>query len=130
MKYLIPLIALCFISCGQRPQSSAPVLAENSPHADGQRIYMRRCATCHQNDGSGKLRGHEFAANFTAPDGVLTRTDDELRNSILNGYEGRYGRMPAFRPILNDKEVDSIIGYIRFAFGEAKPAEQPAAPVE
>ena len=36
----------------------------------------------------------------------------ELIDSVLNGDNGQGGTMPAFKDILNEKEINDIFGYI------------------
>ena len=89
---------------------------------------MMRCATCHQRNGSGTLRNFRFAADFTDPNGVLVRSDEELVRSIMEGVDGTYGRMPGFKPILREEDVVAVLDYIRTNFQAPVEPRAPAGP--
>jgi mono/diheme cytochrome c family protein len=78
--------------------------------------YRAHCIACHGVDGRGA--GGATGANFTAPDGPLTRTDDLLLVSILDGRQGTIGVMPSHREILGEERSRAVLGYIRRRFGE------------
>nr|WP_243435989.1 cytochrome c [Acanthopleuribacter pedis] len=92
----------------------------------GRTIYIKRCVSCHNHDGTGTLRRKPYAADFNQPGGVLSRSDDELLASVLDGKTGAYGTMPAFRPILKEHEVRAALTYIRSQF---KPKQAELKPI-
>lgn len=89
--------------------------------ADGQKIYMVRCASCHQMQGTGvpgvfpPLTGTEWV---TGDPGRLVRV-------ILHGLTGpievsgvKYsGAMPPWGTFLTDEEVAAVATYVRANFG-------------
>lgn len=78
--------------------------------------YRAHCIACHGVDGRGA--GGATGANFTAPDGPLTKTDDLLLLSILDGRHGTIGVMPAHRQMLGEERSAAVLAYIRRRFGE------------
>ncbi len=126
MKWLVlAALALSLITCtppGLGLPSYPPELAE------GAAIYNMRCRTCHQSDGKGTMRNTRYAADFTDPKGPLNRPDELLALTVKNGIEGRYGRMPAFAPILEDKEIGAVLRFIRATYGPENLQTLGAAP--
>ena len=86
----------------------------------GERIYRTYCQTCHGPDGRGLLGGKAYAADFTRPDGILLKDDDQLAAAVRDGRKGSLGPMPAFAPILNTEEITAVIAFIRSRFGQAE----------
>ena len=86
----------------------------------GKEVYEKTCVTCHGDDGKGKVPG---AANFTDPNGRLTKSDKDLLKHIINGYQtpGSPMAMPARggNPALTNDELSDALKYIRDTF-EAK----------
>jgi mono/diheme cytochrome c family protein len=90
--------------------------------------YRAHCIACHGVDGRGA--GGSTGANFTAPDGPLTRPDEELLHSILDGRQGAIGVMPAHRDILGEERARAVLTYVRSHFGagiEVRAAVDPEA---
>lgn len=125
MRLFLTIASAAFLmSCG--PASDTPRRDTTDPLFIGERIYQMRCRTCHQADGSGALKGRRWAADFTDPNGVLNRANQELALSIRAGKEGAYTRMPAFGPILSDAQVDAVLTYIRTKYGVPEPSPIPS----
>ena len=76
----------------------------NDPVA-GAEIYRRHCMGCHGADGMATWPG---APNFARRERLL-QPDATLRKRIRVGR----GPCPAFRGILNDQAIQSVIVYIR-----------------
>jgi mono/diheme cytochrome c family protein len=77
-------------------------------------LYGKYCASCHGRDGRAKTNKGKFnhardVADATWQDDV---SDERIFNSILNGRNVR-GNMPGFKDKLNEKEVDSLVSYVR-----------------
>ncbi len=98
--------------------------------AKGKAVYEKNCAVCHQASGAGlppafpALTGSKIVLGtlFDA-DGKFIK-DGEVHR-LLNGK----GLMPAWRDLLNDVEMASVITYTRLALGNAvtvNPIVQPA----
>ena len=113
MKRILILVILSITACGER-KPKEPM----EPIVLGERIYKSRCMQCHQWDGKGLLHERRYAADFTDPNGVLTRTDEDLTQSILNGVVSENGRMPAFKPILTQEDITGVLLYIRSTYGK------------
>jgi putative membrane protein len=78
----------------------------------GERVYKRYCVTCHQVDGRG-LDG-KLAADFRAP-GRLDKPDAALETSVAGGIPGT--AMAAFRGELDDREIRSVVAYVKQTYG-------------
>ncbi len=124
--FLLPFLVGCG---GTAEQTEQPV----DPLVIGRTIYIKRCVSCHNHDGSGTLRKRPYAADFNRVDGVLSQSDDLLIAAVMDGKKGTYGSMPAFRPILKEDEVRAVLAYIRHRFqkppaADATPAVETPSP--
>jgi mono/diheme cytochrome c family protein len=90
--------------------------------------YRTYCIACHGVDGRGA--GARTGADFTSLEGPLTRPDEQLLVSILEGRTGEIGVMPAHRAILGEERCRAVLGYVRTRFGAGVPirAPEPDAP--
>lgn len=112
------------------PAAPAPEAAPAAPAApvmDGKAIYEQNCQTCHQADGTGAVNGQSIAGNYAER---LGKTDEELFNSIKNGFTGQIGSMPAWGGTLNDDQIKAVLGYVRATYGGGAAPAAPAAPAE
>ena len=77
-------------------------------------LYARHCASCHGTDGRAKTSKGKFnhARDLTDANWHGDVTDERIFNSIMNGRNVR-GNMPAFSDKLNEKEVDSLVSFVR-----------------
>jgi len=103
-----------------KPVDLPPEKAVGMSQADdlaGANIYQQTCVACHGADGKGALPG---VADFTAPDGPLRKSDQELFQSILNGFQspGSPLAMPAKggNPNLSDIDIIAVIAHLRTTF--------------
>ncbi len=95
------------------------------PYEQGRQLYLRQCASCHMDDGSGleqlipPLRQSHFLLKSGAELACLIRlgTKDSL---LLNG-KWFYGDMPA-NDKLNTTEITNILNYLRHAWGHEAAA--------
>ena len=87
----------------------------------GKEIYESSCIACHGADGKGAVPG---AANFTDPKGPTSKSDKDLVNHIMNGYQspGSPMAMPAKGGNANmtEDEAKDSLKYIRDTFEEKK----------
>lgn len=113
---LLPFLAACG---GNAEQTKEPI----DPLVLGRTIYIKRCVSCHNHDGTGTLRKKPYAADFNRADGVLQQSDEVLLAAVMDGKKGTYGTMPAFRPILKEDEVRAVLAYIRRQFHTPPTAE-------
>jgi len=78
--------------------------------ADGQSLYLRLCAGCHQPDGRG------MPPTFPALAGNENLKDAEyVIKTVLHGKPGT--AMPPFAAQLDDAGVAAVVSYIRTAWG-------------
>lgn len=73
----------------------------------GQQLFNVHCVTCHQEGATGLVG---LAPSLRNPDFLALATDDFIRNTLKHG---RMGTPMTARPDLNEKQVDSIIAYLR-----------------
>ena len=77
-------------------------------------LYRRHCVSCHGNDGRAKTSKGKFshARDLADAQWQANVSDERIFNSIMNGRNVR-GNMPAFSNKLNEKEVNSLVGFVR-----------------
>lgn len=77
-------------------------------------LYRRYCVSCHGNDGRAKTSKGKFshARDLTDAQWQTEVSDERIFNSIMNGRNVR-GNMPAFSDKIKEKEVDSLVGFVR-----------------
>jgi len=93
-----------------------PVAEAAAAAPDGGAIYNTYCITCHQADGRG-MNG-TMAGNFVEDKERLAKSDEELINSITNGFTGPIGAMPAWGAVLNEEQIAAVLAYVRTTYGE------------
>ncbi|WP_049821880.1 cytochrome c oxidase subunit II [Methylovorus sp. MP688] len=88
--------------------------------ANGKGIYEKNCAVCHQVGGQGlppafpALTGSKIA---TGP--ILDKDNKMVKDGHLDRVMNGKGVMPAWKGILNDTEIASVITYERNALGNS-----------
>jgi mono/diheme cytochrome c family protein len=86
------------------------------------RLYKRKCKSCHGIDGDGNGSKAELMqikpAAFSAPGYLAGREDGQLYWILMNGSPGTEmePRGPGTRENLSEREIWSLIAYIRHAF--------------
>jgi cytochrome c6 len=91
--------------CGARGEDSA-----------GASVFKAKCMTCHAKDGSGNTPvGKSLQSADLRSAEVQKKSDAELTESISEGK----GNMPAFKTILSEAEIHSVLGYVRTLKGDA-----------
>src|SRR5918911_3819353 len=77
-------------------------------------LYRRYCVSCHGNDGRAKTSKGKFshARDLTDPEWQAEVSDERIFNSIMNGRNVR-GNMPSFSNKLQEKEVNSLVEFVR-----------------
>jgi mono/diheme cytochrome c family protein len=106
---LLAALALAAASCRERPLPEAD--ARTRDLAAGQRIFERKCASCHNRNGDGKTvtAGRFPYANLV--DGVW-RSDGSaaaIERQIREGHDP----MPKFEGKLTDEEIRQTVTYVR-----------------
>jgi len=106
--------------------SQASPLAKKSPvlmqlsktERQGEKLFRQNCAFCHGHDGTGKNWIARFIEprprDFTKAVELSKKPDDELLAIIRNGVVGT--AMPAWKTVLSNSEINSIVAYLRKAF--------------
>lgn len=82
--------------------------------AIGRALYLKYCAVCHGDDGTGdgimtKLMDIE-PMDHTNPNATGPLSNEQLVQSIRNG-KGDF--MPAWRGVLSQSDIESLVSYIR-----------------
>ena len=98
--------------------------------AKGKTVYEKNCAVCHQASGAGLPPAFPAITGSKIALGAVYGADgkylpDSHIDRLLNGK----GVMPAWKALLNDVEIASVITYTRQALGNAAtvdPVIQPA----
>ena len=84
----------------------------------GKAVYSQTCVACHGANGKGTLPG---VRDFTAEDGPLSKTDEELIKNIVEGFQspGAALAMPAKggNPALSEVDIAAVLAYLRAEFG-------------
>ena len=133
MRRLLKNWRLCFVSvlwivllsvvvCSPEPPvEKAPpeITPEPAPKTarEGVIIYHRYCVSCHGADGRGN---HGFAADFVNDKKRMAKSDEELLNSIREGFQGEIGFMPGWKNRLMEEEMVGVLKYIRETFSGAQ----------
>ena len=105
---LFPALLLAGVSCRERPLPVAD--GRTGDLAAGQRIFERKCASCHNTNGDGKT---VTAARFryaNLVDGVW-RSDGSAEAIELQIRRGR-DPMPKFEGKLTDEEIRQTVAYV------------------
>lgn len=71
----------------------------------GKQIYLKHCQNCHGARGHGQIPG---VPNFSRGERLL-QPDAKLVETLKSGK----GMMPAYRALLQDKELLDVIAYLR-----------------
>ena len=96
-----------------------PVISDLTPQQrQGETLFQHNCAFCHGADGTGKnwigsfLQPHP--RNLTDAAVMSGMTRQHVRQVIHDGLKGT--TMSAWKSVLSDEQIDSIIAYIQRAF--------------
>lgn len=112
LAFLVSLILLaCFGVYANHADSAGQ--RNNRPRTAAE-LYARHCVSCHGTDGRAKTSKGKFSHARDLTDGKWHDdvTDERIFNSIMNGRNVR-GNMPAFSDKLNEKEVESLVSFVR-----------------
>ena len=131
MKFLLSLFSIIFIVIGfslfspvrgdEKKEESKAI--DLYAYFEGRDVFQSQCVNCHGKFGKGDgpwavdwkvNRPRNFRTGIfkfrTTPIGFLP-TDDDLKRTIQTGISGT--AMPVFRNHLSDKQLDSVITYIK-----------------
>ena len=105
---LVALAALASVTrAGAKPAPDA---------AAGEAAFKTNCAVCHGADGTGTPTGKALKAPDMHSDVVQKMTDQQIADQIMNGKNN----MPPFKNTLNKDQIQSLVAYVRSAFGKKK----------
>lgn len=93
----------------------APALNAQMAQA-GQQLFASNCAGCHGLDG----RGGEHAPDIATKLEVQRLDDAEILRIVYNGIPE--AGMPAFRAVLNNDQMQAVVGYLRVLQGKGTQA--------
>jgi len=104
----------------------APVTNElNMQERNGERLFQKNCAFCHGADGTGKNWIGSFLEphprNLTNATFMMSMPRSRLKERIKNGIP--YSSMPAWKGVLTDREIESIIAYISRVFHQISKSD-------
>lgn len=100
-----------------------PVLKNPSAaEAEGEALFQKNCAFCHAPDGTGKNWIGSFLEphprNLTDPENMRDMDSERLREVIRNGLPNT--TMSAWKSVLSEVQIDSLVAYINKAFHPLK----------
>ena len=100
-----------------------------TPQLSGRELYVKHCASCHGEDGTG-IQGKYRALAGSA---LVTGAPNRLTALVLNGLSGEsqagatgQGVMPAWWHVIVPADISAILTYIRQAWGNDAPAVSAA----
>lgn len=101
----------------------APVLnAASAQEKAGEVLFQKNCAFCHAPDGTGQNWIGSFLEphprNLTDPDNMREMSAERLRGVIREGLPGT--TMSAWKSVLSESQIDSVVAYINKAFHPLK----------
>jgi mono/diheme cytochrome c family protein len=106
---------------GRRVGVEQPASAQAAPESDqvtaGQDVFRKNCQACHQQDG----RGMPNAFPPIVGSEWVTGPEETVVHILLDGLQGQItvagasynGVMPAWRAVLDDREIAAVATYIR-----------------
>ena len=114
-------LAVVLLASFMMPATATAGDSDNSADVKlGKKLYSQTCVACHGGNGKGVLPG---VSDFTAMDGPLAKSDEELFKSVAEGRStpGAALSMPAKggNPSMTDVEIAALIAYLRAEFGES-----------
>ena len=80
--------------------------------ADGQKLYITNCASCHGTDGKGRTpAGKKLGARDLTQSKL---TDAEIEKQIVVGTSDAKGnsRMPSFKTVLQPEDITPLVAYV------------------
>ena len=102
------LVGLAAVGCGRGDSPPVGVGPEGTPDpvlVAGRAVFVDRCASCHDADGSGTGNGPRLNR------GWLLQEFPNLDDAAAVVSEGR-DRMPGFGALLTADEIDAVLRYI------------------
>ncbi len=110
MRLLVAGASLAVVAQAQ----AAPPPTELS----GASLFAQNCSACHQLTGKGVPGAFPALAGDAFPQGP----PEPVVRLLLNGRGG----MPSFRADLDDRQIATVLTYVRSAWGNHAPRIEPA----
>jgi mono/diheme cytochrome c family protein len=112
MRTLVGLVGVfCLVLAGCGPSDSGADVAEMSPEAQqGQIVFKRQCAVCHNPHSTEPLHGPGLKGVLKKqylPSGIPA-TDDHVRQTIQRGR----AMMPPLGRVLDEDQINDVIAYL------------------
>ena len=109
MRTLVAAVTFIFLSPFLFSVSAGP-----EPARPAAQVYRRYCVSCHGTDGHAQTSKGKFSHARDLSDAQWQGevSDERIFNSITNGRNVR-GNMPAFANKLNEKEINSLVEFVR-----------------
>ncbi|SDH16461.1 MULTISPECIES: cytochrome c [unclassified Duganella] len=89
--------------------ASAPLHAQDAAGGDGKSLFLKNCAACHQQSGKGIPGAFPALANSKFVQGQ----GSEVAAVLLKGRGG----MPDFSESLSDREIATVLTFVRSSWG-------------
>ena len=126
---LAPL-SLCLACDARADAPPAPAHKSINDGSRGARIYMQSCASCHQADGSGvpNLQPSLIGDPVIGEESPKTLIEVILKGpaAVLPPNRPHYGNLMTPFDSLSDREVASLVTFLRKAFGKPGAAVKAA----
>jgi mono/diheme cytochrome c family protein len=99
--------------------------AATAEGGDGAALYREHCASCHGKDGGGdgvlandlRFKPRAFKEGRFA----FGNTADAMAKTVMSGIPGQdMARMPAFKSVLSETEIDAVVTYVRTLMAHRK----------
>ena len=125
MRILLTLISFIFLNEASYSHSHFPITRESTLMiARGKNIYESYCVSCHQVNLIGAENwkgvdedGHRKAPPLNGTGHTWHHDDATLHNIIKHGLaklvKNYDGKMPGFEDNLKDKDIDSVLSYMK-----------------
>ena len=125
MRILLILLSFVLISEASYSHSHFPITRDSVlMNARGKIIYESYCVSCHQVNLSGAENwkrldddGHRKAPPLNGTGHTWHHDDATLHNIIKHGLaklvKNYEGKMPGFEDNLKDKDIDSVLSYMK-----------------
>ena len=107
---LTALAAVFLLSGCSDTQSQSRDLTPEEEH--GKRLFTAVCAVCHRADSTDPLNGPGLKGIFKReymPASGLKVSDQQVRETIKHGRKN----MPPLGGVMNDRQLDDIIAYLK-----------------
>ncbi|NMH64989.1 c-type cytochrome [Shewanella salipaludis] len=100
-------------------QKAVPLAAPLPATGTGKHIYESYCTACHGADGKGRLPG---VPDFTSKNGRLSKSENELFNNVVSGFQSPGSSMPmppkGGNSNLTEGDIRAVLRYITATFGQ------------